>query len=95
MKKLIICTILSLITYTSIAASQTIPIDAPDFAYQIQKHPYLNNSVTSLLKTYDEYFSGQEIRLIHLPKDIPTEKTTLETLDRIYSGDLGNTVVFI
>ncbi len=69
--------------------------DAPDFTYQIQTYAHIEKDISNLLKTLDQFFVERELNQIVLPEGFSKTKTSLASINRIYSGDLGKTVVFV
>ncbi len=92
--KNIIYPILIIMISLNIYAYET-PSDGPDFRYERQSHPILDKSREKSLKDLDQYFEEQELSRIFINQTISEKKTSLESLDRIYSGDLGQTVIFV
>jgi hypothetical protein len=72
-----------------------VPSVSPDFRYEKQSHPILDKSRDRSLKEIDQYFERQELSRIFINQPMADQKTSLEAMDRIYSGDLGQTVVFV
>lgn len=94
MKKLIFVVLWSFLFSTYVCA-QLIPGESPEFNYQIQTYPQIEKDKEVLLRSVDQYFSELEISPVLLPDGFSQTKSSLASMDRIYSGAEGNTVVFI
>ncbi len=75
----------------SFAFAELNPKDGLEFTYQIQ----IKHDLSKLFRSLDSFFINKELNPIYLPDNLIKTKTSLSTMDRIYSGDLGKTVVFI
>jgi hypothetical protein len=76
---------------TSFAFAELNPKVGLEFTYQIQ----IKSNFSKLFQSLDLFFINKELNPISLPDNFIKTKTTLSTMDRIYSGDLGKTIVFI
>jgi hypothetical protein len=95
MKILIQIALFLLYSVTTFAATEVVPIPSPDFNYKTQIYPHVEKDIDNLLTSFDQFFLDRELNQIILPEGFTETKTSLATINRIYSGDLGNTVVFI
>jgi hypothetical protein len=93
MINLIFMLVLSIVSF-KIHASDSYQ-ESPDFSYQQQAHPILDKFREKSLKELDQFFEQQELSRIFINLRISEKKISLESMDRIYSGDLGETVIFV
>jgi hypothetical protein len=95
--------LLQLLSFLLLAISQfafgaselQFPLKSPDFTYKIQTYPHIESDINSLLTSFDQFFVERELNPVILPDGFNETKTSLSSINRIYSGDLGRTVVFI
>ncbi len=88
-----ICSLIfTLVSLSSFADS---PAEGPNFTYSVQSHAHKERDVNSLVSRLDHFFATRELYQVFLPKGLFDKPTSLETMDRIYSGANGETTVMI
>ncbi len=96
MKILIVFYAAILISISSaLAASLKDPIPSPDFSYKVQQYPDIERDVSAALSVIDLTFTQHALNPVLMPENFKSSNTSLSQVTRIYSGDLGNTVVFV
>ncbi len=83
------------ISFTAIASIELVPVPTPDFNYQVQTYTNISSDIENFISGVDKIFIDRDLNPILLPAGFTATKTSLSTVNRIYSGELGNTVVFI
>ncbi len=69
--------------------------DRPNFKYSVQNYLGVKKNISKALTHLDLFFEELELNQVFLPEGLSVTKASLASIDRIYSGDLGNTVIFI
>jgi len=93
--KSLITLILMFISFELLATGVESFKDAPDFSYTTQDLTHFQTSQSHLLSKLDSAFADRGMSKIFLPEGFEQAQTSLSTMTRIYSGDLGQTTTFV
>ena len=81
-------------TYLWAAGPQTFK-EAQEFTYSTQDLTQFEKSQITLLTKLDSAFADRSMSIISLPKGFEQTQTSLSTMTRIYSGEMGQTTAFV